>query len=600
MKVQPRRLPSAKPTEPPRSFGPWWEYRSRLISAAEDWSEGEGQEEAEAVAQATCAEVVRVLWNRLTDRDGRWFTPWRAGFSLPHRGRRLARRAAGALEHLSEIEASFLVGTLYTALLPPDLRTERGAYYTPPVLAERLLDLATTEGVDWSRANTLDPACGGGAFLAPVANRILNDHRIRCLDAAEQLDHLEAHLAGIEIDPFAAWLSKTFLQLLVFPVSRLVGRPLEVAVTVADALKLVMEDPRRFDLIVGNPPYGKVKLSREQRADFARSLYGHANLYGLFLDAALRWRRPEGLVAFLTPTSFLGGQYFSRLRDLLLDQAPPLVVDVIEARKGVFESVQQETCLTVFGPNPSRTAVLHMLQVNDRSIASRRAGVLSLEASSGGPWLLPRTSDQASLVARASEMRTRLHHFGYKASTGPLVWNRHKSQLRQRGGNAHPLIWAEAVRPNEFNFDYRSRASAPFFAVQNGQGHLICREPCVLLQRTTAKEQQRCLVACSVPRKFLDRWDGIVVENHVNVLRAFDGGSVSPETLAAVLNTEVVDQLFRCLSGSVAVSATELHALPLPSPEVFAEVEKVLKKKGAEPAIRHGAVEKIVARAYRG
>jgi adenine-specific DNA-methyltransferase len=305
-------------------------------------------------------------------------------------------------------------------------------------------------------------------------------------------------------------------------------------------------------------------------------------------------------VAFLTPTSFLGGQYFSRLRGLLLDQAPPLVVDVVEARKGVFESVQQETCLTVFGPNPSRTAVLHMLRVNDRSIASRRAGVLSLEASSGGPWMLPRTSDQASLVARASEMRTRLHHFGYKASTGPLVWNRHKSQLRQRGGNAHPLIWAEAVRPNEFNFDYRSRASAPFFAVQNGQGHLICREPCVLLQRTTAKEQQRRLVACSVPREFLDRWDGIVVENHVNVLRAFDGGSVSPEALAAVLNTEVVDQLFRCLSGSVAVSATELHALPLPTPAVFAEVEKVLRKKGAEPETRHGAIEKIVARAYRG
>lgn len=51
-----------------------------------------------------------------------------------------------------------------------DLRAARGAYYTPPVLAERLLDLAAAEGADGSTITALlDPARGGGAFLAPLA-----------------------------------------------------------------------------------------------------------------------------------------------------------------------------------------------------------------------------------------------------------------------------------------------------------------------------------------------------------------------------------------------------------------------------------------------
>jgi adenine-specific DNA-methyltransferase len=126
---------------------------------------------------------------------------------------------------------------------------------------------------------------------------------------------------------------------------------------------------------------------------------------------------------------------------------------------------------------------------------------------------------------------------------------------------------------------------------------LICRRPCVLVQRTTAKEQQRRLVACAVPAEFLEEWGGIVVENHVNVLRSTSADAVAPEVMAAVLNSETVDQLFRCLSGSVAVSATELHALPLPGKRVLKQVETRLRRS-SDPEEAHGAVERILARVY--
>lgn len=573
--------------------GRWLPHHAALLEAAEQWPSSAGRE---AVAQALTGLLVRAYWHQQTGGRSRSSPVWRTeavSGSLQLRER--VRRATEVLSGRSVLEASYCIGLLYTDLLPEETRAARGAYYTPPSVAERLLDLAAGEGVDWSTATVLDPSCGGGAFLVPVAARMLAHHRIQALSPADRLAHVESHLAGIEIDGFAAWMTRAFLDLLALPVSREAGRPLRVPIETGDALQVVVNDTRRFDLVVGNPPYGRVSLSPQRRALFERSLYGHANLYGIFLDAALRWRKPQGLVAFLTPTSFLGGQYYSRLRALLLDEAPPLVIDVVSDRTGVFPAVQQEMCLTVFGRNPSRTTTVHLVEPKNGSLDVVRAGSFPLARSlRGSPWLLPRSQAQARLVEHASRMATRLETLGYRASTGPLVWNRVKRQLRSRPEQGtYPLIWAEAVRPNELRFDYRARAERSFVAVPEGQDHLLTTRPCVLVQRTTAKEQRRRLIACAVPEAFVAQWGAIVVENHVNVLRATSRGQVSPAALAAVLNTAVVDEVFRCLSGSVAVSATELHALPLPEPEVFARIEELCREPRNEAAI-----EKLVAEAY--
>jgi adenine-specific DNA-methyltransferase len=580
--------------DPRNPFERWAESRASLIAAASDLAASRPAAERESIARYLCAELVHALWDERTQRDRHWLHPWQERISSPFRLKQIAESVAQSLRDLSLIEASYLVSSLYTALLPQQIRAERGAFYTPPVLAERLLDLVAAEGIDWLTVRALDPACGGGAFLTPLANRILNDHRVQCLSPSERMRHLEDRLAGIEIDAFAAWMSRTFLQLLAYPLLKSAGRDLRISIQNGDALRAPHGE--QFDLILGNPPYGRVSLDTEQREVFRRSLFGHANLYGLFLDSALRWRSPSGLVAFVTPTSMLGGQYFSRLRDLLLEEAPPLVIDVVEARTGVFEAVLQETCLAVFGPNPGKTAVVHLLDVSDRTVKATRAGAFSLKRSAGCPWFLPRSPTQARLAERAETLPTRLRDLGYKASTGPLVWNRHKDQLRGGlGRRTYPLIWAEAVKKNQFSFAYRSRAHAPFFALEDAQEHLLCGGPCVLVQRTTAKEQDRRLVACAVPPAFLSKWGHLVIENHVNVLHASGPDPVAPLALAAVLNSATVDQIFRCLSGTVAVSASELHALPLPPRATFDEVAALPNNGGAA---LDAEVDTIVARAY--
>jgi adenine-specific DNA-methyltransferase len=101
--------------------------------------------------------------------------------------------------------------------------------------------------------------------------------------------------------------------------------------------------------------------------------------------------------------------------------------------------------------------------------------------------------------------------------------------------------------------------------------------PAILVQRTTAPEQPRRLIAARLDTETLDDWGGaVVVENHVNVLRCSDPESaLTAELLQQLLHTPTLDRLYRCLTGTVAVSAYELEALPLPPSQVLREWERL-------------------------
>lgn len=505
--------------------------------------------------------------------------------------RQLATSIGREAATLPTLEGCHFLTSLYTTMLPGKERSALGAFYTPPALTQRLLDLADEGGVDWSSARVLDPASGGGAFLLEVAAR-----KRRALEKCEPpfvLAHLGTHLSGLELDPHAASLSQAALEIFLSDLSMASGRDAPVFVKVCDSLE---ETPvAQYDLVIGNPPYGRVTLSAAQRSRYARSLYGHANLYGVFTDVALRWTRPGGVIAYLTPTSVLGGQYYTALRQLLAAEAPPVAIDFVHARRGVFEDVLQETLLALYRKGGKRNAFqVHYLHVdNEREARLTKNGKVGLPEAAGAPWLAPREPGHVGLIKAAEGMASRLSDWGYGVSTGPLVWNRFKPQMRTRAARGLlPLIWAEAVTTDgRFVFRAQKKNHAPYFKTEASHDWLIVDQGCVLVQRTTAKEQARRLIAAELPQEFIDAQGGVIVENHLNMVRAIGKPKVTPAAVAAVINSDVVDQVFRCISGSVAVSAFELEAIPLPPASAMAEIERL---------VANDAPRATIERALRG
>ncbi|WP_447908109.1 Eco57I restriction-modification methylase domain-containing protein [Serratia fonticola] len=550
-------------------------------------------------ARSFCAQIISAYWDSLAKSQDSSIKIKQIPHSVA-----LAEVSCDALELAKSTgelvaifpveDAGYLIGSIYTVMLPSSYRSEIGAYYTPPPLVSRLLDLAESTGVDFSKGSVIDPACGGGAFLAPVALRMLQKDNGSSPEWI--LRRLVKRLKGIEIDPFAAWMSLSLLEAALMPLCIAAKRRLpENTIIIGDALKQVSIG--NFDLVIGNPPYGRVKLDVEMRDRYSRSLYGHANLYGLFTDLAIRLAKPmEGIVAYLTPTSFLGGQYFMALRSLLTDKATPCAFDFVADREGVFDDVLQETLLTTFklGKHNNFAEVSSLIPKGLNDAKVEKIGHVEIEHG-GKAWLLPRSSADATFLNAIKLMPNRLSDLGYSVSTGQLVWNRFKSQLRtEPTKRSFPLIWAESITSSGFKFSADRRNHVPYIDVYSDQSHLVTSKQCVLVQRTTSKEQTRRLLAAVLPQDFIDKSHGVVVENHINMVYSQELFTyVKPETIAAVLNSKVVDRAFRCISGSVAVSAYELNSIPLPSVDEMLRIEKLVLSGSSKEKI-----EKTISKFY--
>lgn len=547
---------------------------------AKGYAEGVSSEQVRLdLARTYCALVVQSFWTAQCDKYNSNFEIKSYTHSLTTLSSdiKLIAEDTGKLIAMFPAEDSgYLIGSIYTAMLPSSLRSEMGAFYTPPPLVNRLLDQIEAAGFDFYNGSAIDPACGGGAFLAPLAMRMIR-HGEK-ISPELTLRHLSKRLKGIELDPFAAWMSTVLLESAVLPLCISANCRMTDVVIVGDALQLT--DIGVFDLVIGNPPYGRVKLDDQMRKKFSRSLYGHANLYGLFTDLALHLVNSTGILAYLTPTSFLGGQYYKALRKLLTDEMTPISFDFIADRDGVFDDVLQETMLTTYIKSSS-TRSAQVAVVIPQGLNDARVENISLVRvnDQGNPWILPRDPKNATFLNTIINMPTRISDLGYTVATGQLVWNRHKEQLTNvMNDGCFPLIWAESVTGNGFKFSADKRNHVPYINVKDNQAHLVTRKAVVLLQRTTSKEQNRRLLAAELPQEFIDSYGGAVIENHLNIIYSPTGATplISLKTLSLLLNSEKVDSAFRCISGSVAVSAYELNALPLPSVEQLIELDKYI------------------------
>jgi adenine-specific DNA-methyltransferase len=462
----------------------------------------------------------------------------------------VAMQLGAGLAGIPAAEAAYLLGCIYTSVLPADFRAAHGVFYTPPEIVRRTLDMAERAGTDWRHARCLDPSAGGGAFIIEMIRRIRMG--LAGTDPALVLSQIATRVRGYDLDPFGVWLAQTVAHFAVHDLETAAGRRLARIAQVRDSLDVHPEDSGAFDLIASNVPFGRITLPPERRATYARSTYGHANLYGLFADAALRYAGNQGVVAYVMPTSMLSGLYFQSLRALLAKEAPPHELTIVTERSGVFDDALQETMLATYRRGRrTRTGAVQFLTIDTHGQASlTNAGSFSLPSVATAPWILPRSADRADLAARLRTMTFRLSSYGYTVSTGPLVWNRHKPQFRkQPGPGCIPVVWAEAVTSDgRFICRAEKRNHAPWFAPNPGKDDwLIVREACVLVQRTTAKEQDRRLIAAERLESFVaGHRGGVTVENHLNMIRSRAvRPAVSPACIAAVLNSRAADAAFR-------------------------------------------------------
>lgn len=563
---------------------------------ARAWAKTLSESDHESLVRSFIQQVIAAFWMKTMGEDIKKLTlpesqiPL-AEVNLEDTVSTLANAIGMAAASIDIDESAHHLGNLYSSMLPESLRTSDGIFYTPPALAKRLISNAQSAGINWTSARILDPASGCGAFLVPIALKIKKE--LASLKSKTVIAHIKNHLHGMEKDWFAAWICEVLLESVFFKELVSSRQRLSGIIAIGDSLEAeIPKEAKRYDLVIGNPPYGKIKLNPAVRMRFSASLYGHANLYGMFTQLSLELARKNGVVALLTPTSYLSGEYFKNLRGYISRNAIPVEMDFVSFRKGVFEEVLQETMLAVYRKGCASEKSFNVNQIETSSgygVKISPAGRFSLPDNSELPWILPKTPKQSPSVKKMLEFSSRLSDWGYKVSTGQLVWNRHKAQLQERHSrHTYPIIWAESItRDGEFFWKTDKKNHAPYFKFSLKDNSLLTTKSCILFQRTTAKEQHKRLIAAVIPQAFIDKYKGVIIENHINMIVPITSKPlVDQHVLSAFLNSYAVNEAFRSMSGSVAVSAYELESFPLPDATALAELSLAVTSTD-EDAVKH-------------
>ncbi|MDP9993832.1 adenine-specific DNA-methyltransferase [Variovorax boronicumulans] len=490
-----------------------------------------------------------------------------------------------ALRRMPFIEASYWLSSAYSVLCETRHRQQLAMFFTPASLTKGLLDDLVDQGVDFASHSFFDPACGGAAFLAPIAQRMRADLRKRSLSSRQVLEHIEANLYGTDMDPVLCELSKHFLLMALEQEVSETGWVPAFKVHPADSLRELDRMFGTMDVVVCNPPYRKMvaKELEDIREAYADVIEAQPNLYGLFIGLCVRLLRPGGYVALVTPTSFLSGRYFSRLRTYLMRTTDVLHIGIVSDRSGVFIDVEQETALVVMHRRKAAVQGAARTQVSVVSVDGSYKGVGEcVLPGMGRAWPIPRAVPDVPLLRACARSSFRLDDYGYRVRIGAYVWNRDirpwyeslKDVKKVQAKTAVPLIWSRDISPIglvDINAAVAHCGEHRFVDLGDRHHSSVVRRPAVVLQRVTSNDQPRRLVAAAVPQALYAQFGGFVGENHIVILEQQEGSTFSPVEMAQLMSTEPMDRYFRCISGANNVSAFELRQLALPDPTALLE-----------------------------
>jgi type I restriction enzyme M protein len=215
-----------------------------------------------------------------------------------------------------------ILGTFYEDFVSRSMRAASGQYFTPRHVVDFIVKL-----LDPNEQNTvLDPACGSGGFILKTMLYVLDK------TGKAKTDYAKKMLFSIDINQ--NMVSTARMNLLLHGDGH-------SNVFLGDSLQLVPDEVKRvldkggFDLIMCNPPMGRLVHKGEYRDDYA--LFKNkptVRVEYLFLERCLYFLKPGGIMAVIVPEGILFSE--SSLKPYLLKNA--LLRAVISLPRATFLS----------------------------------------------------------------------------------------------------------------------------------------------------------------------------------------------------------------------------------------------------------------------
>lgn len=340
---------------------------------------------------------------------------------------------------------------------------------------------------------------------------------------------------------------------------------------------------KKFDLIIGNPPYMKIAKDAPEAKAMPDICYGAPNLYSLFMTMGMFNLIPNGELVYIIPRSWTSGAYFKKFRKKLFKDGVLEHIHLFVSRDKVFENenVLQETIivkmrkLTILPTNVVITTTQNNSDFFNKTIFE--VPYTTVVSGENAYVYLVTNEREIKMLKQLNKWTNNLPSIGLKMKTGLTVDFRNKEILRHTAENlAVPLFYSQHIQKGKV-----------IFPIGKENEYIVTSQPSLLqpnsnylfIKRFTAKEEHRRL-QCGVylARKY-PNYSKISTQNKIN----FIGGLTElPEYtvygLYVLFNSTLYDQYYRILNGSTQVNSTEINSMPVPPLESIELMGKELIK----------------------
>ena len=374
-------------------------------------------------------------------------------------------------------------------------RKKLGQYFTPKSIRELLLSKLPKK----DNADILDPACGSGEFLLSCKKYFKNPI-----------------LYGFDIDKKLINISSKLVK--------------NASIKNFDFLNIDI-NKKKYDYIIGNPPYFELKLNEEIKKKYFDIIKGRVNIFSLFIKIGLEALKDEGYLAYVVPPSMNNGAYFSKLREYIIKNSSLEYLHIIDGADN-FHLANQKVMLIILKKTNSKKSSKNIFKKNGITIFT----------------------EDKKFLNKAYKNTVSLKDIGYEVKTGSIIWNEHKEKLTNDKNNSTLLIWASNINNGKIIIGYTK--GKPQY-IKNISNDLIIKSRVVVVNRITGSSKDINIKAAIVNEK------EFVCENHVNVIYMSKNANCnySLEDIFKALQNKTNIKVMRLISGNTQISKTELERL---------------------------------------
>ena len=460
-------------------------------------------------------------------------------------------------------------------------KTERkkyGQFFTGKETAKYMASLFDLTNISSkNKVTILDPGAGTGILSIALIERLESYEYIKCIELAcyetdeKVLDTLRENLE------FTKQRSRIEVNYEIITENYITSQSNDFNHNILED-----KDPKKYDLIIGNPPYIKIGKDAPEALAMPEVCYGAPNLYFLFAAMSLFNLKADSEMVYIIPRSWTSGAYFKSFRKYLLKHGALTSIHSFISRNKVFdgEDVLQETIIIKVKKSiekPKEITISSSHSSSDFEDITYLNVPYDLVVSGEELYVyLVTTQAEVDVLGDLNKWTDTLPSLGLKMKTGLTVDFRNREVLRDEAEEGTmPFFYSQHIKDGKIQFPIDKEGE---YILTSKEGLLQLNKNYLFVKRFTAKEEKRRLQCGIYLASEYSEYEKISTHNKINFID-IKNGSMSKELvygLFVIFNSTIYDMYYRILNGSTQVNSTEVNNMPVPPIDTIEEMGRRL------------------------